>query len=174
MAQPAPAHSDRLIAAMLTTRAAGQPRPLFQAVDAALEAEIGRIFCTFLLIHPDGARERLYTSTPETYPLGARTPLIGTAAADPKLGRGYPFLADGMAEIRKRYSTSDLLEKLGCSALANIPVTHDAALIGLVNLGTREGTYGPAQLERAGQYATLLGPTFALLLAARYPKSASG
>ena len=92
--------------------------------------------------------------------------MIGTASADPALGRGVPFLADGMAEIRKRYPTADLLEKLGCSALANIPVMYDAGLIGLVNLGTRQGSYGPAQLERAGLYATLLGPTFALLRAA--------
>lgn len=157
--------ANRLAELVMAMQKPGQPQAFFEAVDAAMLADIGRVFTTLLLVHRNGEGQRVFTTT-DAYPVGARKPLIGTSAADPMLGRGEPFLAPTPEAIKARYPTWDILEKLGCGALANIPVIYDGGLVALLNMGQKQGIYGPAHMERAMLYATALGPVCAVLRAA--------
>ncbi len=158
----------RLASLVLGLEAGRQPEALFAAVDAAIEHDAGRLFCTYLLLHANGDGERVYTTVPQQYPNGGRKPLQGTDWGNHVLKQGRIFLSRTQDELRSTYATWTMVEELGCTALANVPVIHGGEVLGTINLGHRVGHYTDEALERLKPYAALLGPAFALIRARQH------
>lgn len=141
----------------------GQPLPFLERVDRAIDMSVGRIFSTYLLLHANGEGERVYSSAVEHFPLGGRKPLAGTHWTTRVQVSGTPYLVDNVDEIRQTYKRYDLLEELGVTLMANVPIVYDNTVVGSINIGSSTGRYTLAGLEPMRTFAALLAPTFALL-----------
>ena len=158
-----PSFTDLMPEIAASMRSAGQPMALLASVDSIVSREIGRIFSTFLMVHPDGEGERIFSSDPQTFPLGGRKPMLGREWSDHVIGRAKPFLARTMEEIRSSTLDSGWVDRLGCRCLLNMPIVHDGTVVGTFNVGVTENRFQEADIRRVETLATFIGPSLAWL-----------
>jgi hypothetical protein len=157
MTRPDPA--PHLAAVAAAHAAAGQPAPLFAALDQAMGAAIGHILFTILVIHP-GAEEsqRTYSNMPVEYPLGGRKPINRTHWFQRVLGEGEAYIGRSYEDIADVFFDHELIRSLGCESVLNLPVRWNGRSIGTLNLLHRAGWYDEADIAPARLFAALAAP----------------
>lgn len=160
----------RLCRALAALGRTGQPRVAFEAVDQAIEAEFGRTYTTILRISGGLHTERLFSTVPETYPVGVRKTLPDTPRGRQMISSGTPFVANSVEAIAAEYPDHDVVVALGATNLANIPTLYDGQVIGLLCVaggnGPRSADFGAAAMPFA---QLLAAPILATMPAAPAP-----
>lgn len=125
---------------------------VFQQVFDAMREDPGVILFTVLQWIPErSSLRRLFTSHPAEYPLGGEKTVeispgwLGTVIEDKK-----PFLAGDLAALREVFADSELIQRLGCGAVINVPVLDGGSnVVGVLALLDVEGSYTQQSVEAA-------------------------
>jgi hypothetical protein len=139
---------------------AGQPTPLFDAVEQALGQIIGHKLFTLLQVHPGGELERVYTNMPDSYPVAGRKKMGPTPWGKHVIEGQKPYLGRNAEDIRWAFFDHELIESLGCRSVINVLIQWDGRLLGTINMLHEENFYDEADLDRARPFAQALVPAF--------------
>jgi GAF domain-containing protein len=126
---------------------AAQPGATFAAIERAAAATIGHKLFTVLAYHR-GAREsqRIYTSTPDAYPVGGRKPITDSPWMQQVVQRGEPYIGRDAADLRDVFFDHELILSLGCRSVLNVPVRWRGETVGTLNLLHEEDWYRPEHI----------------------------
>jgi len=125
---------------------------VFQRVFEAMRQDPGVILFTVLQWIPKrSSLRRLFTSHPAEYPVGGEKKVeispgwLGTVIEDKK-----PFLAADLDALREVFADSELIQRLGCGAVINVPVLGGGGnVMGVLALLDVEGRYTQQSVEAA-------------------------
>jgi hypothetical protein len=125
---------------------------VFQKTFEEMRRDPGVILFTVLQWIPErSSLRRLYTSHPDDYPVGGEKTVeispgwLGTVIEDKK-----PFLAADMKALREVFADSELIQRLGCGAVINVPVLDDGRnVVGVLAMLDAEGRYTEHSVEAA-------------------------
>ncbi|WP_285250455.1 GAF domain-containing protein [Pseudarthrobacter sp. fls2-241-R2A-168] len=124
---------------------------VFQQVFDAIRQDPGVILFTVLQWIPErSSLRRLFTSHPAEYLMGGEKTVeispgwLGTVIEDKK-----PFLAADLAALREVFADSELIQRLGCGAVINVPVLDGGNVVGVLALLDAEGSYTQHSVEAA-------------------------
>lgn len=103
---------------------------LRQLADALFGA---KLFTATTIDMAKGVARRLYTSDPQSYPVSGTKPVI----ADPwfehvVIGRRN-FVRNTLAEIAEHFPDHELIGRLGCGSVLNMPVILGGEVVGTIN-----------------------------------------
>ena len=136
-----------------------EPPTAFRALDAALQDILGHQLFTVFVMRGGGMVERVYSSRPESYPVGGLKRMGPTPWGDLVLGRGQTFLGRDRAAIRWAFPDHDLIESLGLGSVLNASAILGGDVLGTANVLDREGAYREEwQVEVVRVLMTLLTP----------------
>lgn len=150
--------------------AAGQPAPLFRAFGEACDRRFGHSLFTVLAW--DAARDaiqRIHTSDPLAYPIGAWKKMGSTAWGAVLLKGGEAILCRDEEHLRWAFPDADLLVSLGCGANMSAPVRFDGRVLGVASICGPARAYGKADLDQFDWLSQSLSPS--LLAAMRVGSS---
>jgi hypothetical protein len=134
---------------------AGNPPPIYRAMEELTAAAIGHRLFTVMRFDPDRAEvERVHTTNPAAYPLGGRKKKRETAWADHVLGAMKAFRASTPQEIQAAFDDHETILGLGIGSVLNIPIVFGDRCVGTMNLCHQTGWYRP----RDEQTGLILGP----------------
>jgi len=143
--------------------ALAQAPDLYAALDAAMADLVGHKLFTLMVLDRDAEEAaRVYSSSPQAYPVSGRKPL-GTLSrwGAVVLERGEPFLGRTAEDIRWAFADHELILSLGCESVLNLPVKdRDGAVIGTMNLLHRAHGYTREHAARLAPFAALLAPAY--------------
>lgn len=140
--------------------APGQPGPVFAAIDAAVQAVVGHRLFTLLLV--DGAEvARVHSSDPRAYPTSGRKRMEGTPWGRHVLDGRRIWIGQTPEDLRWAFSDHALIASLGCGSCVNVPVVHDARVLGTINVLHEAGWFDAAKAARIAAFAPLLQLPFA-------------
>ncbi len=114
-----------------------------------------------------GLARRAYSNMPDAYPASGTKPIVRNEWFDIVHGEKRSFIANTLAEIADVFPDADLIGRLGCGSVLNLPVFQGEELLATVNLLDREGHFTPDRADLCDRL--LSGPATAALLAARSP-----
>lgn len=125
---------------------------VFQETFEEIRRDPGVILFTALQWIPErSSLRRLFTSHPEDYPVGGEKTVeispgwLGTVIQDQK-----PFLAADLHALREVFADSELIQRLGCGAVINVPVLNDGGnVVGVLAMLDAEGRYTQQSVETA-------------------------
>jgi hypothetical protein len=125
---------------------------VFQQVFDAMRKDPGVILFTALQWIPErSSLRRLFTSHPADYPVGGEKTVeispgwLGTVIEDKK-----PFLAADLDALREVFADSELIQRLGCGAVINVPVLDGGGnVVGVLAMLDAEGRYTQQSVEAA-------------------------
>jgi GAF domain-containing protein len=125
--------------------------PVFQQTFDAMRKDPGVILFTALQWIPErSSLRRLFTSHPADYPVGGEKTVeispgwLGTVIEDKK-----PFLAADLNALREVFADSELIQRLGCGAVINVPVLDGGNVVGVLAMLDAEGRYTQQSVEAA-------------------------
>ena len=129
-----------------------KPDVVFQQVFDAMRQDPGVVLFTVLQWIPErSSLRRLFTSHPADYPAGGEKTVeispgwLGTVIEDKK-----PFLAPDLDALREVFADAELIQRLGCGAVINVPVLDDGGNVaGVLALLDAEGSYTQQSVEAA-------------------------
>jgi hypothetical protein len=129
-----------------------KPDVVFQQVFDAMRQDPGVVLFTVLQWIPErSSLRRLFTSHPAEYPVGGEKTVeispgwLGTVIEDKK-----PFLAPDLDALREVFADAELIQRLGCGAVINVPVLDDGGdVAGVLALLDAEGSYTQQSVEAA-------------------------
>lgn len=147
----------------------GQPLRIYRAIEEETRALAGHRL--FTLLYVDGAEvARVHSSRPAEYPVSGRKPMGPTPWGAHVLAGRRSFLGRDVAAIRWAFFDAPLIEGMGLGSVVNVPVVHDGATIGTMNLLDAEFHYREEHVAPLERLAPVLVPAF---LAARFAARAS-
>jgi hypothetical protein len=125
---------------------------VFQQTFDAMRRDPGVILFTALQWIPErSSLRRLFTSHPADYPVGGEKTVeispgwLGTVIDDKK-----PFVAADLNALREVFADSELIQRLGCGAVINVPVLDDSRnVVGVLAMLDAEGRYTAQSMETA-------------------------
>lgn len=155
------AEFDRALSA---ANEAAQP---FDALRALTESTVGAKLFTIMTVDMEqGIARRSYTSHPEDYPVSGTKPIRYDRWFSQVHKERSCFVANTLAEIDEVFPDAELIGRLGCGSVINLPVVLGDNLVCTVNMLHAEGYYTPERVERARRCLSL--PAKAAYLAARW------
>lgn len=96
---------------------------------------------------------RVYSTDPESYPVGGREEPLREGDDDPWHDRvvlqQQPWVSFDVDHLRANFADYELIESLGCGAIINVPIVHEGAAIGSINLLDAEGRYDQSSVDAA-------------------------
>lgn len=136
-----------------------QPTALFDAVAEAAEVLVGHRLFT-ILAYDEGAREsqRIYTSRPESYPVGGRKPVTDSPWMQQVVQRGEPWIGRHAGDIRDAFFDHQLIRALGCASALNVAVRWRGRTLATLNLLHEENWYRPEHADRVQLLASFVLP----------------
>ena len=125
---------------------------VFQQTFEEMRRDPGVILFTALQWIPErSSLRRLFTSHPADYPVGGEKTVeispgwLGTVIEDKE-----PFLAADLNALRDVFADSELIQRLGCGAVINVPVLDDGRnVVGVLAMLDAEGRYTQHSVETA-------------------------
>ncbi|KJC64561.1 GAF domain-containing protein [Agreia bicolorata] len=110
---------------------------------------------------------RVYSTDPENYPVGGRDEPLREGDDDPWYDRVVvqqrPWVSFDVDHLRENFADHELIESLGCGAIINVPVVHEGAVIGSINLLDADGRYDHSSVDAAVLLAARIVPVLASL-----------
>ncbi|HRX73940.1 MAG TPA: GAF domain-containing protein [Hyphomonas sp.] len=136
----------------------------FDALHALVRATVGVRLFTVMTVDMDRmVARRAYSNDPDNYPCSGTKPIESNAWFDVVHGRREMFVANTLAEIAQVFPDHELIGKLGCGSVVNLPIILGNKLQATMNILDREHHYSP---ERTAAIASDLSlPAKAALLA---------
>lgn len=121
------------------------------AVDAAASDLFDVRLFTVLGIADDSVT-RLYSSEPDAYPVGGTKSLVRDISPEWTrvcIESKQVFLGLTPQEMQRIFADHELIARLGCGAIANVPVLDEEQVIGTLCILTPEGGLTEADAEAA-------------------------
>jgi GAF domain-containing protein len=157
------------------------PARLQQGTDAMIEAQLafhdlaeaarrspGAKLVTISTIDVDQDQMiRVYSTDPESYPVGGRGEPLREGDDDPWYDRVVmqqrPWVSFDVDHLRAHFADHELIESLGCGAIINVPVVQDGVTIGSINLLDADGSYDQSSVDAALALGARIVPVLASL-----------
>ncbi|MCI2417571.1 GAF domain-containing protein [Saccharopolyspora sp. K220] len=137
------------------------------AVEDQVRRELGvRLFTVLAWLPSRRVLHRAHTSHPEQYPVGGEKSVeVATEWLDRCIRGQQPFFGPDAESVREVFADHALIAELGCGSVINVPVVaDDGTTLGVLALLDAEHAYGPAQVDRATELASLAVPALAELV----------
>lgn len=139
--------------------APGQPETLFEAVENECAGRFGFHFLTILKALPDPRHvQRMHSSSPQDYVIGALKPMGGTPWGRLVLEDGLPWLGNSREEVLWAFPDAELILSKGCEACACAPVLWDGRVLGVLSLNAARNSYAQSDLTEMTLIAQTLAP----------------
>ncbi len=106
----------------------------------------------FSIMTIDFARDearRIYTSSPEVYPLSGTKPIPENNWADIVIRRKQLFVANDYPTLVKTFPDHEIIKSLGCEAIINVPIIMGGEIHGTLNILGPRGAYPPDSIKYA-------------------------
>jgi hypothetical protein len=144
------------------------PQDALHDLAAAARRSPGAILVTISTIDVDqDEMTRVYSTDPESYPVGDRDKPLREGEDDPWYDRVVvqqrPWVSLDVDDLRANFADHELIESLGCGAIINVPVVHEGATIGSINLLDAAGRYDQSSVHAAVALAARIVPVLAAL-----------
>lgn len=155
-----PLTAEDLAAVMAIAAEAQEPLPVLRAVnDLAQRSLRYRQLSIFRYIDATAEVERIYSTSPDSYPIGGRKHVADYPHNQAVLARGEIYVARDRDAVALTYKDPERIFALGVSSIMNVPARHGGRNLGALNLFGEAGWYGEACFATARTVAGLLVPT---------------
>jgi hypothetical protein len=108
-----------------------------------------RLFTVTTVDMKAGVARRLHTDHPLEYPVSGSKPIHRDRWFEIVHDEGRSFVANSIAEIAQHFPDHELIAKLGCGSVINLPVVLKGNLVATVNMLDQDGAYGPEKVTLA-------------------------
>ena len=123
---------------------------IFCLLDNAFQDLIGHKLFTVLRYDKISLElERIYSSNPSNYPLNGIKKLTNTDWSKIVLVDGNVYIGYNSNDIKLSFPDYELIERLGCRSVMNIPLILKGNVVGSVNLLNKENWYNEHQVQVA-------------------------
>ncbi|MCE0503975.1 GAF domain-containing protein [Roseivivax sp. GX 12232] len=137
--------------------AAERPEAAWAALDTLVRGSVGAKLFTVMTVDMQAMlARRAYSSDPENYPTSGTKPIEMNAWFRQVHGEGRSFVANTLEEIAAVFPDAELIGRLGCASVINLPIRRDGALVATMNILHEAGYYTPERLAVTAQ--DLSGP----------------
>lgn len=138
-------------------------------VEDKTRATIGvRLFTVLAWVPERRALRRVHSSHPEEYPVGGeKTVEVAAGWLDQCITGQEPYFGPDSAAVREIFADHELIDRLGCGAVINVPVVDGDRTLGVLNILDAEGSYDDASVTAARSLAPLAVPALRELLETR-------
>jgi GAF domain-containing protein len=130
-----------------------------------------KLFTVTIVDMAKGVARRLYTSDPESYPVSGTKPIVVDAWFEQVVIARQSFVRNTLAEIAEHFPDHQLIGKLGCGSVLNMPVVLGGEVAGTVNCLHAEHHFTPERVAAASHLA--LPALTAFLVRAALPRTGS-
>ena len=123
---------------------------IFELLENAFQEIIGHKLFTVLRYDKSSLElERIYSSNPSNYPLNGIKKLTNTDWSKIVLVDGNVYIGYNSNDIKLSFPDYELIERLGCRSVMNIPLILEGNVVGSVNLLNKENWYNEHQVQLA-------------------------
>lgn len=155
-----PLTAEDVAAVMAIAAEAHAPLPVLRAVDELAQRTLRcRQLSIFRYIDATAEVERIYSTSPDSHPIGGRKRIADYPHNQAVLARGEIYIARDRDAVALTYKDPDRIFSLGVTSIMNVPVRHGGRNLGALNLFGEAGRYDEACYATAGTVAGLLVPT---------------
>ena len=138
----------------------------FAALEALTKATVGaKLFTVMTADMQAMLARRAYTDDPVNYPTSGTKPIEIDRWFEQVHGRHESFVANTLADIATVFPDADLIGRLGCGSVINLPIILGGDLVATVNMLHAEGYYTPERVALAQDVLVL--PAMAAMAVAR-------
>ncbi len=121
----------------------------FEALCVLAKATVGAKLFTVMTVDMDAMlARRAYTDDAENYPTSGTKPITINSWFEQVHGRKETFVANTLEDIAEVFPDSELIGKLGCGSVINLPILIDGELAATVNILHEEGYYTPERVTQ--------------------------
>lgn len=111
------------------------PDGIYKAADTLAQNIIGHRLFTVMQFDPTQMEvARIYSSDPDSYPIGGRKKKRDTPWGRHVLEEGRTYIGHNQDDIRWAFDDSTLILNLGLISVLNIPIKRHGTVIGTMNL----------------------------------------
>ncbi|MCA0963717.1 GAF domain-containing protein [Salipiger bermudensis] len=126
----------------------------FDALCALTKATVGAKLFTVMTSDTEAmVARRAYTDDAENYPTSGEKPIVLNRWFEQVLTRQQAFVSNTLADIDTVFPDAELIGKLGCGSVVNLPLIINGKVIATMNILHEEGYYTP---ERVAQIHDML------------------
>lgn len=134
----------------------------YDALCALTKSTVGAKLFTVMTADMDAMlARRVYTDDAENYPTTNTKPIEMNRWFDQVHGRHETFVSNTLADIDTVFPDAELIGKLGCGSVINLPVILGGKMVATINILHEEGYYTPERVEMAHEILRL--PAMAVL-----------
>ncbi|RSN27459.1 GAF domain-containing protein [Amycolatopsis sp. WAC 01416] len=135
-------------------------------VEDKTRASIGvRLFTVLAWVPERRALRRVHSSHPDEYPVGGeKTVEVAAGWLERCITGQEPYFGPNSAAVREIFADHELIDRLGCGAVINVPVVADGRTLGVLNILDAEGSYDDDSVAVARSLAPLAAPALRELL----------
>jgi hypothetical protein len=136
--------ADAVEAAFAAARTAEAAYAVFHDLAART---VGAKLFTVMLVDMDAmVARRAYSSDPVAYPTSGTKPIEPNAWLDTMATRRVPFVANTLDDIAAVFPDAELIGRLGCGSVVNLPVFEGGAFVATMNMLDVAGHYDAARV----------------------------
>ena len=137
----------------------------FDALSVLTKATVGaKLFTVMTADMQAMLARRAYTDDPVNYPTSGTKPIVIDRWFEQVHGRHESFVANTLAEIDTVFPDAELIGRLGCGSVVNLPIILGGTMVATVNILHEEGYYTPERVARVHDILTL--PAMAVMAVA--------
>lgn len=128
----------------------------FDALCALTKATVGAKLFTVMTADMDAMlARRVYTDDAENYPTSGTKEITIDTWFEQVHGRQECFVANTLADIDAVFPDAELIGRLGCASVVNLPIIIGGKMVATVNILHEEGYYTPTRVEQVKALLTL-------------------
>ncbi|TMR07659.1 GAF domain-containing protein [Nonomuraea turkmeniaca] len=133
---------------------------VLEDLEVRVRKELGvRLFTVLAWVPERRALRRVHTSHPAEYPVGGeKTVEVAQGWLVTCIEGRKPFFGPDRAAVREVFADHELIERLGCGAIINVPVVAEGKVLGVLNILDAEGAYDEGAVAVAESLAPLAAP----------------
>ncbi|WP_010138971.1 GAF domain-containing protein [Oceanicola sp. S124] len=129
--------------------AATSEEAAFDALCALTKATVGAKLFTVMTSDTDAMiSRRAYTDDPVNYPTSGEKPIVLNRWFETVLTRQESFVSNTLADIDTVFPDAELIGKLGCGSVINLPIVLGGKVVATMNILHEEGYYTPARVSQ--------------------------
>ena len=137
----------------------------FEALCALTQATVGaKLFTVMTADMQAMLARRAYSSDPENYPTSGTKQITLDGWFEQVHGRHATFVANTLDDIASVFPDAELIGRLGCGAVVNLPIILQGDMVATVNILHEEGYFTPERVSQIEAQLTL--PAMAVMAAA--------
>ncbi|WP_292292287.1 GAF domain-containing protein [Marivita sp.] len=142
------------------------PDHAYKALNDLVDDTVGAKLFTIMSVNMDAMlARRAYSSDAANYPTSGTKEITINRWFDHVHGKGQTFVANTLNEIDTVFPDAELIGRLGCGSVINLPVTQDGHLVATMNILHEEQYYTAARVSYCNEH--LSDPAHRAVQAAR-------